>query len=319
MVSTIRVESVGDRPVVVKRASGPEGERLRREGERLERASHPGVVPLVQHGATDDGWELRTLHAGRPASACGPLTVAQVASLAAGVASTLADLHDVGIVHGRLDASHVLVGDHGRPVLCGFGDGEPPARPADDVAALGALLDRWLGTDDAGEPIPERRWWGRRGWDGWDRRALLLLADQAVADPPTCRPTARRLAAAIADAVPDGARLDARPAMTAGGPAHLDPIERLRATAPFEIPVAWAAARKGLVAGRRVGGPSGRRRCGATPRRAAIVRAIPPHGDAVRHHGSGSRSRCAPGAPSRARGWRPVAVATGSARWGMRC
>ena len=247
MVSTIRVESVGDRPVVVKRASGPEGERLRREGERLERASHPGVVPLVQHGATDDGWELRTLHAGRPASACGPLTVPRVASLAAGIASTLADLHDVGIVHGRLDASHVLVGDHGRPVLCGFGDGEPPARPADDVAALGALLDRWLGTDDASEPIPDRRWWGRRGWDGWDRRALLLLADQAGADPPTCRPTARRLAAAIADAVPNGARLDARPAMTADGPAHLDPIERLRSTAPFEIPVAWAA-RKGLVA-----------------------------------------------------------------------
>ena len=207
------------------------------------------MVPLLQHGATDDGWELRTLHAGRPASACGPLTVAQVASLAAGVASTLADLHDVGIVHGRLDASHVLVGDHGRPVLCGFGDGEPPARPADDVAALGALLDRWLGTDDAGEPIPERRWWGRRGWDGWDRRALLLLADQAGADPPTCRPTARRLAAAIADAVPNGDRLDARPATTAVGPAHLDPIERLRATAPFETPVAWAAARKGLVAG----------------------------------------------------------------------
>ena len=319
MVSTIRVESVGDRPVVVKRASGRAGERLRREGERLERASHPGVVPLVQHGATDDGWELCTRHAGRPASACGPLTVAQVASLAAGVASTLADLHDLGIVHGRLDASHVLVGDHGRPVLCGFGDGEPPARPADDVAALGALLDRWLGTDDAGEPIPERRWWGRRRWDGWDRRALLLLADQAVADPPTCRPTARRLAAAIADAVPDVAPLDARPAMTAG--AALPISTRSSGCGP---PPPSRSRSPGRVRGRassrrRVGGPSGRRRCGATPRRAAIVRATTISRRRRPAPRKRQRSRCAPGPPSRARGWRPVAVATGSARWGMRC
>ena len=243
MVSTTRVESVGDRPVVVKRAPGPAGERLRREADRLERASHPGVVTVVHHGATDDGWELRTRHAGRPVSSVGRLTVSQVASLAAGVASTLADLHDLGIVHGRLDESHVLLGEHGRPVLCGFGDGEPPARPEDDVAALGGLLDRWLGADDAGEPIPDRRWRGHRPWDGWDRRALLLLADQAVADPPTRRPTARRLAAAITDAVPGSARVDDSPATSGGHPRGIDPMDPLRASAHLELPTAWASAR----------------------------------------------------------------------------
>ena len=51
------------------------------------------------------------------------------------------------MVHGRLDASHILVGDHGRPVLCGFGDGCVDARPEDDVAALGVLLGDLLGGD----------------------------------------------------------------------------------------------------------------------------------------------------------------------------
>ena len=47
-------------------------------------------------------------------------SVADVGGVAASVASTLADLHDAGVVHGRLDASHVLVGDGGRPRLCGW-------------------------------------------------------------------------------------------------------------------------------------------------------------------------------------------------------
>jgi hypothetical protein len=116
----------------------------------------------------------------------------------------------------------VLVGDQRRPVICGFGDGREPARPEDDVAALGALLGDLLGRDDDPEPIPERRWRGHRSWAGWDRRALLLLADQACAEPPTRRPTARRLAAAISEAVPAVAALDAIDHPDA------DPIDRLR-------------------------------------------------------------------------------------------
>jgi tRNA A-37 threonylcarbamoyl transferase component Bud32 len=271
MALTTRVEVEDDRPVVVKRAPAAEAARLQREAERLRRARHPGVVPIVRSAPDGEGWVLCLGHSGRPVAALGALTVPQVASLTAGLATTLADLHHLGIVHGRIDGTHVLVGEHGRPVLCGFGDGEPAAGPEDDVAALGALLVELLGTDEAGEPIPERRWRGRRGWSGWDRRALLLLADQAAAEPPTRRPTARRLAAAIADAVPG--RVPAAGLLEAASEtveaSIEDPIERRRATAVVDPPSAavprWAVAIAlaglllvGLGAGRFVGGEAPR-------------------------------------------------------------
>jgi len=232
-----RVTADGDRAVVVKRATAANVDRLRLEGERLQRASHPGVVQVVSSARVGDGWELRTAHVGRPLSILERPSVPQAAAVIAAVAATLADLHRLGLVHGRLDASHVLVCDHGRPVLCGFGDGSAAAGPEDDVAALGALLADLVGGDHELEPIPERRWRGRQRWSGWDRRALLLLADQACAEPATRRPTARRLAASISDAVPDLVRLappHGRPVdeHTGGSDGdETDPIERLRASA----------------------------------------------------------------------------------------
>ncbi len=234
MTVTTGVEADGTQAVVVKRGSAATVEQLRLEGERLRRASHPGVVQVLRSAPAGDGWELRTAHAGRPLSILAPVSVPQAAAIVAAAASTLADLHQLGLVHGRVDASHVLLGEQGRPVLCGFGDGRPGARPEDDVAALGGLLTNLLGGDDDAEPIPERRWRRRRTWTGWERRALLLLADQACADPATRRPTARRLAAAITEAVPDIARLEPPSPDAAVVPPgeELDPIESLRASAP---------------------------------------------------------------------------------------
>lgn len=214
-------------PVVVKQATGPNAAALRAEGERLRAAAHPGVVEVLESTGTDDAWELRLAHAGRPLAAAGALTTAQVAGLAAAVASTLADLHEGGIVHGRVDAGHVLISRQGRPVLCGFG-ASTDAEQADDVAAVGALLTELLGPTADMEPMPERRW-PRRAWSGWDRRTLLLLADQACAEPPSRRPPARRLATAITEAVP-GALLGP-PAGEPATPTNDDPIEALRASA----------------------------------------------------------------------------------------
>lgn len=231
MVVSTSLEADGERAVVVKRSDV--AEPLQAEADRLQRAAHPGVVPLVGSGPVGAGWELRIAHCGRPVGTAGRLPVAQVASLAAGLAATLADLHDLGVVHGRVDASHVLVGPEGRPVLCGLGPGVPAACPHDDVAAVGALLVELLGPDDGGEPIPDRRWRRRRGWAGWDRPSLLLLADQAAAEPPSRRPTARRLAAAIAEVAPAGAPVGERPgpeAPAASGP-EIDAIESVRASA----------------------------------------------------------------------------------------
>jgi hypothetical protein len=238
MTMVTEVESDGGRAVVVKRGSAAEAEALRLEGERLRRASHPGVVPVVASGPVGAGWELRTVHGGRPVSILGHPTVVQTAAVIAAAASTLADLHDLGIVHGRVDSSHVLLGEHGRPVLCGFGPGTESARPSDDVAALGALLSHLLGADSELEPIPDRRWRSRRSGSGWDRRALLLLADHACAEPATRRPTARRLATAITDAIPEVARVasPASPWPERSETDEVDPIERLRSSSVVDDP-----------------------------------------------------------------------------------
>ena len=191
-------------PVVVKRAEGAEVERLRAEGARLQQASHPGVVQLLSSRPSPTGWEQHTVHAGRPLELVGPLSVGQVAALAVGLATTVADLHDAGIIHGRIDASHVLLGTQGRPVLCGFAAdaSADPGAATDDVAAIGSIVASLLGTETEAEPFPLRRWTRERGWTGWERRALLTLADQAGTEPTTRRPSARRLAAAISEAIP---------------------------------------------------------------------------------------------------------------------
>jgi hypothetical protein len=188
-------------PVIVKRGIGPRAAALRAEGERLQRAAHPGVVSVVRSDGDDARWELHLAHAGRPVSLLRPASAEQVAQVVAATAAIVADLHAQGIVHGRLAPAHVLVGPEGRVRLCGFGS-RARGEPADDVAALGALLVELLGDREELEPLPERRWHRRRAWSGVTRRSLLTIADQATAEPASRRPTARRLAASIAAAVP---------------------------------------------------------------------------------------------------------------------
>lgn len=204
MSHTCEVKAEGSEPIVVRRATGPaDVAHLRAIADRLAAAAHPGVVEVVRSLGDGDLWELHLAFAGQPVDRMGSPTVEQVAGVAASVATTLADLHAAGVVHGRVEASHVLVGPHGRPVLCGFAPVDDPAvGPEADVAGVGALIVALLGVDAELEPIPDRRWRRRSQWKGWARRSLLLVADQACAEPPSRRPTAARLAAAIADAVP---------------------------------------------------------------------------------------------------------------------
>lgn len=214
-------------PVVVKTASGPDARRLRQERARLTRAVHPGVVALARShtdgpadagdddegNADDDVVELRTSYAGEPVVRWSG-SVAAVAGLGAAVASTLADLHEMGVVHGRLDGSHVLVADDARPRLCGLA-GVEGAAARDDVAALGALLGELL---TRCPDRPRGRLVRRRG-AGAARRALQQVLDQATDPVPTRRPGARALADAILSAVP-GAHLPeaGRPPACAGVP-----------------------------------------------------------------------------------------------------
>lgn len=219
----VTVDLDGDTLVAVKTATGVDAvDRLRHEAERLAAARHPGVVDLVAyrdlvpvgHAVPATGVPsaaLRTVHAGEPVTRwAGSLT--DVAGVAAALAATLGDLHDAGLVHGRLDPSHVLLGDGGRPRLCGW-SGPDGAAPSDDVGAWGRLVDD-LATRAAS---PRRLLAGRTA--ARTRRSLLDLAERASDPVPTRRPSARALADAVMTAVP-GATLPSAERPGAGTDGH---------------------------------------------------------------------------------------------------
>ncbi|MFN2505351.1 MAG: hypothetical protein ABR540_14195, partial [Acidimicrobiales bacterium] len=208
------------RPVVEKRAaSTEEATRLRREADLLEVAAHPGLVELI---SIDDAPEprLRTGRVDGPSLAdVQGLGVDEVAGVVAALASTIADLHAMSLVHGAVAPEHVVLDEEGRPVLCSLGYGglagerssfapelDPPfidpARadddrldPALDVYGLGALLALLLGRSDGQN---------RRSADG-----LARLAERATAEQRTDRPSAREVADAAHNEV-RGARLPRR-------------------------------------------------------------------------------------------------------------
>jgi hypothetical protein len=242
MQVTVALDAEG--PVAVKTATGADDvARLRLEAERLERAAHPGLVAVVgpasgegvdrarldrgTEDGSDDGVEgrasveIRTRFAGDPVSHWSG-SVGAVAGLGAAVAATLADLHDIGVVHGRLDVTHILVGDDGRPRLCGLSH-PGGAAPHDDVAALGRVLGEVL----------ERATSGPRSWPWRGRsstahpRAFEQVLARACDPVPSRRPTARLLASSILSTVP-GAELPATgPSLPGPEPAHVPPDEEL--------------------------------------------------------------------------------------------
>lgn len=155
-----------------------EKEALRREGRVLAAVAHPGVVRLI--GATDDTLVLERAEGGSLAdSPAQPLEV--IAAWGASVATTLADLHDIGWAHGDVGPDHVLFDAAGRPILCSFGRATrlTPALQRADVSGLARLIqDRLpLGTDRR-----LRRAAGTSG-SGRDARSLARLLVR-LADPP---------------------------------------------------------------------------------------------------------------------------------------
>jgi hypothetical protein len=222
----VQIRHRDGRRLAVKQARGVEEvEALHREARMLTLAQHPGVVELIElrdldpvadddDGHDDPAAEMITRHVGHQSLATfAPRQLDHVAAIVAACAETVADLHSVSIVHRRLDPSHVLIDEQGRPVLCGFGGatlvGETPAldatpgRPAIDVADLGRLLTHIADGPPESDPIPDRRFTKRTRAATFQRRALLNLADQASAETVTARPSARSLAAAIRAVVPD--------------------------------------------------------------------------------------------------------------------
>jgi hypothetical protein len=257
---TTAIEPDG-RVVACKRSrDADDAARLAHEAMVLSRAEHPGVVELVRAEEDEHGVELVTEFVGSHSlDTAGRVPLERAAGIVAALAETVADLHELGLVHGRIDPTHVLLGAGGRPILCGFGGGGPvdtialsgsaplpgfaddatdgqPLAPARDLFGLGALLSALVADSGADlEPIPDRRYTLSRLrplWSGYQRRALLTLADRATDDEPLRRPSARRLAADIHDSVP-GACLDVE-----------DPFAALR---PANEPAPAAGVRRGRL------------------------------------------------------------------------
>src|SRR5215210_5373846 len=162
--TSMTTDASGRRVMAKVGLSADEAARLAAEADLLGAARHPGVVDLIGVDGSGVGSMLLTAHVEGPTlAAVGPLPLEEAAGLLAALATTLADLHELGLVHGAVCPEHVIIGPGGRPVLCGLAYGgrkgaaagpapavgrafADPARagaenlsPAFDVFALGAL------------------------------------------------------------------------------------------------------------------------------------------------------------------------------------
>ncbi|MDQ4070553.1 MAG: hypothetical protein M3203_13940, partial [Actinomycetota bacterium] len=246
--TSVTTDPAGRRVVAKVAGNAEEADRLQREASQLEAARHPGVVELVGVDGHGVGAILLTAHVDGPTVAkVGRLPLEESAGLLAALATTLADLHDLGLVHGAVSPEHVLVGAGGRPVLCSLGYGgavgervaarpplpaafTDPARhdpalltPAFDVFGVGALA-RFLAPD----PPPGH--------------VMARVAAEATLDDPSARPPARALAEMLHQEVP-AARLPR------GLPSP--PLPRPAASSPADPLAAWRREGGGLGTHRR--------------------------------------------------------------------
>ena len=218
MTGGVTTEIRDGQPVVVKRATTLDDiARLEHEASMLRAADHPGVIPLVALERDGAQAMLVTAVAGRRT-----LRDGGDAGLLAALAETIADLHDLGVVHGRIEPSHVIVAADGRPVLCGLAEGgrvADGADPAVDVRALGQLLlDLLETTNDRG--LAQR---------------LRPIGERAAAEGPAS-PSARSVAASLQ-------QLDARP-----GHDRIEGLRQRLPAGPSRRPLQFAAAGATVIA-----------------------------------------------------------------------
>lgn len=209
---------------------------LRREAEILSRSRHPGVVELRAVTDTPEQFTVVTATPEGTVLAETSLTLEEVAGVCAVLATTVADLHDIGVAHRRIGPAAVVVAPDGRPVLDDFREatwipGPVKRRPAQELAraddrALGSLLLGVLPSSVV-DAAPRRR--RLRPVRHRDSGAFLADIGARAADG---RLTARALADAIVEGVP-GARL---PAARVPQPTTVGAAEDMAAVADDAVP-----------------------------------------------------------------------------------
>ena len=126
-----------------KTAPPEDSERIRHEAQLLKRLEHPGIVQFVDF-IEESSVELYLAFVGPDSWATQPpSTPSESLEALASAASTVADLHGLGTVHGALCPEHVLVAPDKRPVLCGLADATALTETgcAHDLAGLAGLID----------------------------------------------------------------------------------------------------------------------------------------------------------------------------------
>jgi len=228
---------------VVRKIAATDAERQRLAGEArlLTAATHPGVVRLIQVVGEDPPSELilARVEGGDVRSRLRELEWSEIAGLGAALATTVADLHHIGVFHRTIKAEHLLLDDGGRPVLCGFGESirlqqGPEARSigSEDVNAIVRLL---LQLGDGNPP----RCLGRVLRSSTDGRWIRGSID------------ARALARALVDAIPSARLPGSAPAALPSTGAKRDKHHRRPAALRRGVGIAIALAVGGSVVAAR--------------------------------------------------------------------
>lgn len=258
-------DTVLDRPVAVKMlaahlaADDDFRQRFLREARLAARLCHPNIVQVFDARDDEAPFLVMEYVAGETVAdrvARGQrFTAEEIVTLAAGLASGLAQAHALGIVHRDVKPHNVLLTPDGRAKLTDFGIARAmedrglteigtvlgtapfmppeqaagqPVGPAADVYALAAVL-RYAAAEDAAGSLPP---------------ALRTLLEAASAADPAARPTAAEFHDRLA-ALDDAPTVVAAPAPTMVAPVELPaaatPRERRPGSPPSLVTLAAAA------------------------------------------------------------------------------
>lgn len=192
-------ERFGARPVAVRRLpipAGPARTRLRTDAETLAALGHPALAVVDDIVDLDDDTVLVASTLGTDGTLAdrlvlGPLPIDEAVDVARTVADAIAAAHRVGLVHGRLRTSNVLLTPDG-PVVCDLVQAAALGRARDcDAADLVHLASLLVDADDRSSRAAAYRAlcrWSNESDVGIDGFVAALARLDEIPDTPASPP-----------------------------------------------------------------------------------------------------------------------------------